>query len=129
MDIELPQYPSPADGPILFAVDYDGTFARAPKLFASIIRLIFASGNAAIMVTGRSDETPWSAEVRAAIAALPVPIPIVFAGPTWKREAAERAGYRVNIWIDDFPEYVAAQDPGLAAPKQMGLSPARRGEA
>ena len=38
-------------------------------------------------------------------------IPIIFAGKLWKRKAAELAGYNVDIWIDDLPEYVSNQDP------------------
>jgi hypothetical protein len=36
-------------------------------------------------------------------------VPVVFAGRDWKRDAAERRGYKVNVWIDDVPEMVAKQ--------------------
>ena len=38
-------------------------------------------------------------------------MPIVFAADGWKRSAAEAAGYKVDVWIDDHPEYIDAQDP------------------
>jgi hypothetical protein len=41
----------------------------------------------------------------------------VYAGTVWKRQAARAAGYLINVWIDDLPEYVDIQDPELAALK------------
>ena len=71
-----------------------------------------------VLVTGRSDDAPWGDEVRETLSRHGVTIPIVFAGGTWKREAAHDAGYPVDIWIDDAPEYVAPQDPELSRWKQ-----------
>jgi hypothetical protein len=37
-------------------------------------------------------------------------IPVVFAGVNWKKVASLNAGFKVDIWIDDNPEYVAYQN-------------------
>jgi len=36
-------------------------------------------------------------------------VPIIFDGNDWKRDAALKAGYDVDIWIDDSPEIVGKQ--------------------
>lgn len=99
---------------MLVAIDFDGTFARDPSLFRSIVALIRAHHHDAVLVTGRSDEGPWGDEVRAAVDGL---MPIVFAGGAWKREAAMAAGFKPDIWFDDWPEYIAEQDLGLVLGK------------
>lgn len=35
---------------------------------------------------------------------------MIFAASGWKREAARRAGFSVDVWVDDQPEYIAEQD-------------------
>lgn len=100
---------------LLFGVDYDKTISADPDLFREIIQRVLAAGHAAVVVTGRSDEAPWADEVRRGVAALRIPgLPVVFAGPMWKREAALAHGYAVDIWFDDSPEWVGIQDPARA---------------
>ena len=95
---------------LTFGIDFDGTLARDPKLFGRFIRMLHRAGHVAVLVTGRSDMTPHAAEVRAVMAGLPE-IPLVFAGPNWKRHAAKEAGHEIDIWVDDRPEYIGPQDP------------------
>lgn len=97
---------------MIFAIDFDGTFARDPGLFDRFVDLLKERGHRAVLVTGRSDEGQWGAEVRRAVGDL---MPIVFAADGWKRAAAEQAGYKVDVWIDDHPEYIVAQDPAHVA--------------
>ncbi len=97
---------------ILFGIDYDGTFSRDPEFFRFVVRAGLAAGHRFVLVTGRSDTGPWGTEVRRAVGDL---MPIVFAADGWKREAALVAGYKVGVWVDDHPEYVAKQDPAVAA--------------
>lgn len=100
-----------ADAGLTIAIDYDGTLARDPRLFGMLIRTMIAQGHQPILVTGRALGTPHEAEVRAVMAQMPDAIPMVFAGPHWKRQAAKEAGFAVDIWIDDMPEYIGPQDP------------------
>lgn len=92
---------------MVFAFDYDGTWTREPQGLRAVVKLLQGLGHTCILLTGRSDEERWGHEVRAAIGDL---MPIVFAGNTWKRDAALAAGYKVDCFLDDLPEYVAAQD-------------------
>jgi predicted O-linked N-acetylglucosamine transferase (SPINDLY family) len=104
---------------VIFGIDYDGTYAVDPHLFDTFIALLRARGHSAVLVTGRSDDEKWGKEVRDAVAKIPTgAIPVVFAGIQWKRSAAAQAGYRVDVWIDDFPEYIAPQDQSKSQYKQ-----------
>lgn len=98
---------------MLIAVDYDGTFTADPDFWRQMVALGRARGHEFVCVTGRSDERMltdpsrhWGDEVRAGIAGL---MPIVFAGDDYKSEAAVKAGYKVNVWCDDHPEWVGRQ--------------------
>ena len=97
---------------MIIAIDYDGTYSSDPSMFDAIIHLMKAKGHQVILVTGRSEE--FGLDVKDAIGDM---IPIVFAGTKWKRVAAMAAGYDVNIWIDDNPEYIDIQKNEFAQHK------------
>lgn len=102
----------PTNKALTFGVDFDGTFAADPMLFKDIINAIANQGHDVVFVTGRSDDSGFGDEVRDLIyetLGTDKLFPIIFAGPEWKRKAALDAGYDVNIWIDDNPEYIAPQ--------------------
>jgi hypothetical protein len=88
---------------MIIAIDYDGTYSRDPLAFYGLVILLRGRGHTCVMVTGRSDEGRWGAEVRNAVGDL---MPIVFAAGAWKATAAERAGFKVDVWVDDKPEGV-----------------------
>jgi hypothetical protein len=92
------------DRSLLFAIDFDGTFAADPDLFRGIVALIRAAGHEVVMVTGREDSRGFGDPVRALVGDL---MPIVFAGGHWKTVAALQAGYKIDIWVDDNPTYIA----------------------
>ena len=94
---------------MIVAFDYDGTWTRDTAAFRKIAALLTTAGHTCIMVTGRMDEHGYGNEVRVAVGDI---MPVIFAGThEWKRDAARAAGYAVDVWIEDNPEYVAPQDP------------------
>ena len=99
---------------MIFAIDYDGTFSRDPEGFRQVVATLRARGHACVCVTGRSDGGQWGAEVRSAIGDL---MPVVFSDGGWKAPAAERAGYKVDVWIDDMPEGIRELRADFAAVK------------
>lgn len=86
---------------MIIAIDYDNTYAADPNTFNKIIEVFQVAGHTVICVTGRSDNMGES--VKNSIGKL---IPVVFAGLLYKREAALKHGYKVDVWIDDMPEMV-----------------------
>jgi len=89
---------------MIVAIDYDGTYAVAPELWNQFIKLFQEAGHTIICVTGRTEQSSMAQAVLDSIGKL---VPVVFAGEQWKREAAKKRGYKVDIWIDDMPEMVA----------------------
>lgn len=83
---------------LTIAIDYDFTFTALSTLFTKFIWDCLSCGHEVICVTGR-DKPPD----RLREAPLPAPVKVICAGDMPKREAAEKAGYKVNIWIDDMP--------------------------
>lgn len=88
---------------LVFGIDFDGTFAADPLFFKAFVSLLRASGHSCVMVTGREDVPGLAEPVRALVGDL---MPIVFAGGTWKKDAAKAAGWIIDIWIDDNPTYI-----------------------
>jgi hypothetical protein len=97
---------------MLFALDFDGTFDQDPELFRQFVRLLRQRGHSAVCVTSRFEG--FGDEVERAVG----DIPVVYAGTRWKRQAARAAGYYVNVWVEDCPEYVDRQNPELADQKE-----------
>ena len=89
-----------------FAIDYHGTFSTDVPMFRTLIVLLNSRGNTVVIVTGINDGTPWANEIRMNIGGL---APIIFANGAWKEEATKRAGFNVDIWIDDHPEVIRKQ--------------------
>lgn len=86
---------------MLIAIDYDDTYTADPALWAWFIKTATARGHSFVCVTGRKVMPEFGREPP-----LPAGVPVVLAGDTYKRTAALKAGYRVNIWIDDMPEMI-----------------------
>jgi hypothetical protein len=98
---------------MIIAIDYDGTYAADPNVFDEVIKLFLEAGHTVICVTGR-DEGVMGKPVLESIGKL---VPVVFAGPEWKREAALKKGYDVNVWIDDVPNMISPQN--LLSPRNV----------
>ena len=90
---------------MVIAIDFDGTFAADPELFIAFICNARERGHRVLILTGREEK--HGADVRQIVGDH---APIVFAGSEWKRIAARRAGYAVDVFIDDYPEYIGPQN-------------------
>jgi hypothetical protein len=95
------------------AIDYDATWTSDPPFFHSLVALAAGRGHRPFILTARWDRLMftdpsrhWGDEVRKEVGGMP----IVFAGPEWKKEAAKKAGFAPQFFIDDSPEHVAPQD-------------------
>ena len=79
------------------ALDFDGTFTEDPDMWRSFIRSAQLRGHTVICATGRKEWTDDMARY-----GLPE-IPIVYCWGMMKEEACRKAGYSINVWIDDCP--------------------------
>lgn len=92
------------------AFDYHETFTTDLDGFRAVVKLFQSRGFACILVTGIDDGTAWAAEIRRNVADL---MPIVFAHGAWKEAAAKKAGFNVDIWMDDHPEGIRKPSPAF----------------
>lgn len=88
---------------MIIAIDYDNTYTGDPETFNKVIKLFQEAGHIVICVTARSNDGVMDLPVRNSIGKL---VPVIFAGPNWKREAALKHGYKVSVWIDDMPSMI-----------------------
>lgn len=79
---------------MIIAIDWDHTITNDPELFKAFIQLAIHRGHEPIIVTGRKASQPIES---------PLAIPVIYADDEWKRVAALKAGYKVDVWIDDSP--------------------------
>ncbi|WP_293371460.1 hypothetical protein [Nevskia sp.] len=83
---------------MLIALDYDQTYTADPEGWNAVVELMTARGHSFVCVTGRT-EPPGTDEPH-------IPMPVVCAGDRMKSSAAHRAGYHVDVWIDDCPSTI-----------------------
>lgn len=105
----------PAGNQLTFGIDFDGTFAADPVLFRDMLLGMIKRGHNVVFVTGRSDDSRKMGDVvrelvNETFSGDNIEFPIIFAGTEWKDVAAKNAGYNVNIWIDDNPQWIGSQE-------------------
>lgn len=79
------------------AFDIDGTWDRDPQLFIDVASMFRDEKWTVVIVTGR--EQPADKIGRLGL----LDFPIVVSGPLLKEHAALKAGYKVDVWVDDMP--------------------------
>jgi len=85
---------------MLIAIDYDETYTRDPGTWNSVILLLKRLGHRVVCVTSRSN----THDNRTALGnILPLDIHVIFCNYNAKAEMTRKAGYHVDIWIDDNP--------------------------
>lgn len=87
----------------LIAIDFDDTWTADPLGFRMFVESMTARGHRFVCITARNEFAQWTSEVRVAMEPL---MPVLFTNGKPKRAAAEAAGYKVDIWIDDMPEMI-----------------------
>lgn len=87
---------------MLIALDYDDTFTEDVDFWCQVVALGRLRGHNFVCVTARSSPPDVPREPH-------IPMPIVCAGNEYKKAAAERAGFRVDVWIDDLPQLITGE--------------------
>ena len=84
--------------PLTFAIDFDKTWTADPKAFWMISEMLESRGHEVIIATNRDK---WAPDMKRHN--IRCSLPIIYCGGTFKEEACRKAGYKVDIWIDDMP--------------------------
>lgn len=87
---------------MLIAIDYDETYTRNPQMWDKVIDTLLWHGNKVICTTSRRETMGNWEEIGRE---LPT-IPIVFCNYRAKAGEVRKAGYCVDIWIDDNPHSI-----------------------
>jgi hypothetical protein len=91
-------------GKMTIALDFDDTYTADPDMWDEFIRSARSCGHRVICVTCRHHTLENIAEVDKAMH--PLVLATYFTGHSPKRWYMERNNVKVDIWIDDMPEYV-----------------------
>ncbi len=86
---------------MLFALDYDGTFDKNPDFWLDFIEKATEYRIVVVIVTARPKD-----QIEDIVAAVPWNMPIYATGLTPKRAYMEEQGLQVDVWIDDWPEWI-----------------------
>jgi hypothetical protein len=86
---------------LTIGIDFDNTWTASPFLFGELYKTAILIGFKVIIATGRTEFTD---DMKRSL--LPDSIPIVYCGKELKDIACKKAGYKVDIWIDDMPETI-----------------------
>lgn len=106
---------------LTISLDYDRTFTAAPGLWRSFITDATSRGNRVVCVTRREDSDANREELRLAFGDLEVAQTILCGPDVRKRAAAEAAGVFVDVWIDDYPEGIVAEQQA-ETPRALKIS-------
>ena len=84
----------------IIAFDIDGVWTEDPEAFSSIYDFLTARGHTCIIVTGAQQPQGKLDRLNLQFKV------IIVSERQLKSVAARAAGYEVDIWIDDHPEYI-----------------------
>jgi hypothetical protein len=90
------------------ALDFDCTFTSDIEFWRLFVRLCAKRGHKVVLVTARFDTIENRVLVADVLgrATFELLSGAVFTGRQPKRPVAEEQGFRIDIWIDDLPEFV-----------------------
>ena len=94
---------------MVISLDYDNTYSCDRELWWQVVKLAQARGHTVICVSGR-DNVPLHRD--ALTKDLPPGLPIILCDHLLKRAAAEKQGWKIDVWIDDTPEGIGESRGG-----------------
>lgn len=98
---------------MLIALDYDDTYTADREFWLEFIQLAKKYGHEVVCVTLRFNNLENRQQVKGDI-----PVSAYFCDHNYKRETLEKAGRRVDVWIDDSPECIGQPKKPSVAPVQ-----------
>lgn len=98
---------------MVLAVDFDDTLTLDPVTVKKAILIFLNAGWQVIIATGRNHSPGNDIEVGLLLGNLAQHVPVVWCSGMTKRQATERAGYKVKLWLDDCPAMIDGNLPIL----------------
>lgn len=98
-----------SDSRVTFALDFDNTYTRTPQLWDIFISEARKSGNRVFIVTYRDEEL--DRDYRLDALERNQLVPVFYTGGVAKKFFMQRAGFNIDVWIDDKPETLFENSP------------------
>jgi hypothetical protein len=119
-----------AERSLTISLDFDQTFTAAPGLWRSFVADATGRGSRVYCITRREDTEANRHELRLAFGDLYTELAgvLLCGADKQKRSAAQDAGLTIDVWIDDSPEKIPAQEVAPAV-KTSSLAGARAAAA
>lgn len=97
----------PASRAMTVSIDFDRTFAADPVMWGEFARQSAATGNTVVMVSRRPDTPENQEEIAATMGDYRKAFSkVLLVGERLKDEAAREAGIKVDVWVDDSPQFI-----------------------
>jgi HK97 family phage portal protein len=101
------------------SIDFDRTFAADPALWGEFARKAVADGNTVVMISRRPEEDRQTVTETLGDYADAFSQVLLVGGDTMKADAAQAAGIKVDVWVDDSPQFIRSAEqraePGSVA--------------
>ena len=88
---------------MIISIDYDDTFTADTIFWTHFVDMCIEDGHTVLCITSRFSTFENRREIEKAIGKC---VPVIFADHGFKEDAAKKAGYLVDIWIDDRPQCI-----------------------
>lgn len=83
---------------LTIAIDWDETWTADPDMWKAISDMMKARGHKVYIVTARPSYSIWECEQSG--------LEVIACAWMPKRETCEARGVRVDVWVDDCPEFI-----------------------
>jgi HK97 family phage portal protein len=102
----------PEQRAMTISIDFDRTFAADPALWGEFARKSVADGNTVVMISRRPEEDRATVMETLGEYADAFSQVLLVGGDTLKADAAEAAGIKVDVWVDDAPQTITGNTDG-----------------
>jgi HK97 family phage portal protein len=93
------------------SIDFDRTFAADPQLWGEFARQAVADGNTVVMISRRPESDREEVIASLGDYAESFSQVLLVGGDTLKADAADAAGIKVDVWVDDSPQTITPPEP------------------
>jgi HK97 family phage portal protein len=94
------------------SIDFDRTFAADPQMWGEFAKKAVADGNTVVMISRRPESDREEVISSLGDYAESFSQVLLVGGDTLKADAADEAGIKVDVWVDDSPQTIKKGDDG-----------------
>jgi HK97 family phage portal protein len=94
------------------SIDFDRTFAADPQMWGEFAKQAVADGNTVVMISRRPESDREEVISSLGDYAESFSQVLLVGGDTLKADAADEAGIKVDVWVDDSPQTIKKGDDG-----------------